>query len=79
MSTYISTTAYTFSKTQTNVEIFKWYNSLRWAGDLSDGKSTSGYYVYLGNNLIMWSSKKQTTVSKLSTEAEYRVLMSPTA
>ena len=31
-----------------------------WAGSLSDRKSTTGYYTFLGGNLITWRSKKQT-------------------
>lgn len=45
-----------------------------WAGDCLDRKSSSGYCVFLGDNLISWSAKKQTTVSQSSIEAEYRSL-----
>ncbi|GJU22213.1 putative ribonuclease H-like domain-containing protein [Tanacetum coccineum] len=35
-------------------------------------RSTSGYYMFLGNNLPSWSSKCQVTLSQSSVETEYR-------
>ena len=50
------------------------YRNSDWAGCKETRRSTTGFCTMLGPNLISWSAKRQETVSKSSTEAEYRAL-----
>ncbi|KAH9667511.1 retrovirus-related pol polyprotein from transposon RE1 [Citrus sinensis] len=62
-----------------NTPISLAFSDVDWATDPDDQKSTGGYCVFLGNNIISWSSKKQTIVSRSSAESEYRALASATS
>ncbi|GKA39050.1 ribonuclease H-like domain-containing protein [Tanacetum coccineum] len=42
-----------------------------WVGCPITRRSTFGYCVFLGNNLLLWSSKRQATLSRSSAQAEY--------
>ena len=51
------------------------YCDADWGGDKVDRKSTTGYCVYVNDNLISWNTKKQTTVALSTAEAELMAIV----
>jgi hypothetical protein len=47
------------------------YADADWVGSLVDQKSTSGYCFCLGFVMISWSSRKQGSIARSTTEADY--------
>ena len=48
------------------------YTDAGQAGSIDDRCSTSGYFTFIGGNLVTWRSKKQDIAAKSSAEAKYR-------
>jgi hypothetical protein len=55
------------------------FSNVDWAGCPTTRRSTIGFCTFLGSNCISWSAKKQPTVSRSSTEAEYWAMASTAA
>ncbi|GJT79163.1 ribonuclease H-like domain-containing protein [Tanacetum coccineum] len=65
--------------TKTSGMFLNAYSDADWAKCIVTRKSVTGYCVFLNNFFVSWKSKKQNTLSKSSTEAEYRALASVTS
>ncbi|XP_019460071.1 PREDICTED: uncharacterized protein LOC109359830 [Lupinus angustifolius] len=52
----------------------KAFSDYDWASCIDSRKSITCLYVFLGNSLVSWKSKKQNTLARSSLEAEYKAL-----
>jgi hypothetical protein len=48
------------------------YTDADWAGAVDVRQSTSGYFTFVGGNLVTWRNKKQNVVACSSVKAEFR-------
>ena len=47
------------------------YTNADWVGSTDNRRSTSGYFTFVGGNLVTWRSKKQLVIARSSAKAEY--------
>ncbi|XP_026458806.1 uncharacterized protein LOC113359377 [Papaver somniferum] len=69
-----STIVYGITLRKGDVECLTSYTYSDWGSCPETTRSTCGYTIFMGNSLISWSSKKHPTVSRSTTEAEYKCL-----
>ncbi|XP_060216890.1 uncharacterized mitochondrial protein AtMg00810-like [Lycium barbarum] len=66
-----------FMQTPRHLHLLNMFSDSDWAECPDTRRSITGWYMFLGDYLISWKSKKQDRVSKSLTESEYRAM--PTA
>ncbi|RDX73384.1 hypothetical protein CR513_47018, partial [Mucuna pruriens] len=54
------------------------YCDADWAGSPIDRRSTTGFCISIGGNVVFWKNKKQNNVARFNAEAEYRAMASAT-
>jgi hypothetical protein len=55
------------------------FSHANWAVCLDHRRSIGGFAIFLGSNLVSWSARKQPTISRSSTEAEYKPIVNAIA
>ena len=55
------------------------FSDADWEGCIDDRRSIGGFVVFLVDNLISWSARKQATMFRSSTEPKYKALVNAIA
>ena len=57
-----------------SIGIMECFCDVDYVGSKATMRSTTGYCVFVGGNLVSWKSKKQDVVSSSNVEAKYRAM-----
>ena len=71
---YLCRTSYyklEFQSNDSTPSLLKAFLNSNWAGDWVDRKSISGFIIILDQGAVSWGSKKQTSISLSTVEAEF--------
>jgi hypothetical protein len=65
--------------TKSTSSLLSAFSDADWASNPDDCRNTGGFTIFFGGNMISWGSQKHTTVSRSSTEVEYKEVASATS
>jgi hypothetical protein len=65
-------------KNQGHIDLVGYIDAYR-SGSPLDRKSTTGFCIFIGGNLVTWKSKKQAVVVRSSVEVEYQAMTAATS
>lgn len=72
---YLKATLYYGLLIQPSTSYLNVFCDMNWASCSNEKKSTSGFEIFLGTNIINWTSKKQHIIARLSTEVEMHAII----
>jgi hypothetical protein len=73
------TLGYGLAFQKSKIKLISAFSGPEWVGSIDDRRSIGGFAIFFGPNLIAWSAKEQPTISRSSTEVEYKSMANAAA